>query len=304
MCLKHIAPPYGSVLRTKQWKRLEYISGWLCLSRNARLPERDQPHSCFIMMLLLRIHCDAAVLLYQSNALLRAKNGRRIHIRLDGWYARHGWPCTWRWIWDTFSSRGSTSRSAEQIGAFASVKTGEGREKSVQTPEVKKRTRVTLLNTVTLERWGSQLQSIWSPRMFSRFFVSYPCVASARHVLKTALDGRSFGGSSCSNVTKGLLLSNTMFTDKAGLRHGPWSFTISIQTTQIIPSRHQQQFSINVWVAIKGDTPVCPSCFSKQADKCSLSCHLSRHTSTVTTECPSTDWCARFILNTSVSMSG
>jgi len=34
-------------------------------------------------MMLLRIHCDAAVLLYQSNALLRAKNGRRIHIRLE-----------------------------------------------------------------------------------------------------------------------------------------------------------------------------------------------------------------------------
>jgi hypothetical protein len=36
--------------------------------------------------------------------------------------------------------------SAQLIGASASVETEEGREKSVQTPEMKKRARVTLRN--------------------------------------------------------------------------------------------------------------------------------------------------------------
>lgn len=66
--------------------------------------------------------------------------------------------------------------------------------------------------------------------------LSNSCVASARpYVLKTALEERIFGGSSCSNIPTGLLLSNTMFTDKTGLIcDWPWTFTISIQTTQII----------------------------------------------------------------------
>jgi len=50
----------------------------------------------------------------------------------------------------------------------------------MQSPEVKKRTGVTLLNIVTLERWWSQLQSMSSTWMFSRFFVSKSCVDSAR----------------------------------------------------------------------------------------------------------------------------
>lgn len=154
-------------------------------------------------------------------------NGRRRHILLDGWYARLGWPCTCRWLYDTFSTRGNTSHSAALIGAYASVEAEEWREMSVQSPEVKNRTRVTLLNILAVARWGSHSQSVLSTRMFSRLFVSNSCVASDKTTfLKLPLQERSFKG----NVPTGLLLSLTMFTDNVGpIRDGPCTFTITIR---------------------------------------------------------------------------
>ena len=169
---------------------------------------------------------------------------------------------------------------------------------------MKKRTRVTLLIIVILACWGSHLQSMLSTRMFSTFFVSNSCVASARTTF-WKFPGRAEFWRQFQQQYTDRVSSVQHDVHRHGRTYSWWTMNvqISIQTTHI-PSRHQQRFSINVWMAIKGDTPVCPSCFPKQADMCSLSCHFLQHPSTVTTECPSIDLGARFILNASVSMSG